>query len=98
MGTKLRAVYQRRKGRDLFDVSHVFIGGLADLEKVVHIFHRYNEFNGTKITRKMFQQNMEGKQHNIDFRQDISALLPPDTDYSFDKAYDFFMREVLPLI
>ncbi len=98
MGTKLRAVYQRRKGRDLFDAWHVFSKGLADLEKVVHIFHRYNDFNGTKITRKMFQQNMEGKQHNTDFRQDISALLPSDTDYSFDEAYDFFMRKIVPLI
>ena len=98
MGTKLRAVYQRRKGRDLFDAWHVFSKGLADIKKVVPIFHAYNEYNSVKITKKMFQKNMETKKNNEDFRRDIRDLLPVGTDYSFDKAYDFFMREVVPLI
>ena len=98
MGTKLRAVYQRRKGRDLFDAWYVFSKGLADIEKVAPIFHAYNEYNGTKITRKVFDYNMQEKQHNVDFRGDITALLPPNSDYDFDTAFDFFMREIIPKI
>ena len=37
MGTKLRALYQRRKGRDLFDMWYVFSKGLVDIDKVVYI-------------------------------------------------------------
>ena len=98
MATKLRAVYQRRKGRDLFDAWYVFSKKLADVKQVVPIFHAYNEYNKTKITKNMFLQNMEHKQHNKDFRADIRTLLPLDTDYDFDTAFDFFMREVVPYI
>ncbi len=98
MATKMRAVYQRRKGRDLFDAWYVFSKGLANIEKVVAMFHAYNEYNGTKITRQMFIQNMQEKKNNADFRQDITALLPLDTDYDFGTAFDFFMREIIPHI
>ena len=98
MATKLRAVYQRRKGRDLFDAWYVFSKGLADAEAVMPLFHAYNKYNDVKITKKMFAQNMKEKQQNTDFRRDIRDLLPVGTDYSFDRAYDFFMREVVPLI
>lgn len=42
LGTKLRALDQRKKGRDLFDLSEAIIrlGGL-DHEKVVSCFARY---------------------------------------------------------
>ena len=96
MATKMRAVYQRRKGRDLFDAWYVFSKGLADIKDVAPIFHAYNEYNETKITKKMFAQNMNEKKSNADFRQDITALLPLDTDYDFDTAFDFFMREIIP--
>ena len=98
MGTKLRALYQRRKGRDLFDAWYIFSRGLVDLENVVRIFHEYNKYNEQKITKNNFIQNMEDKKHNVDFRQDISALLPQDTDYDFDTAFDFVMRKVLPFV
>ena len=41
---------------------------------------------------------MEDKQHNVDFRQDISALLPQDADYDFNTAFGYVMREVLPFV
>lgn len=98
MATKLRAVYQRRKGRDLFDAWYVFSKGMADIKKVIPIFHAYNKYNGVKITKKMFAQNMESKQYNKDFKADIRILLPPNSDYNFDTAFDFFMREIIPHI
>ncbi len=35
LGTKLRALYQRRKGRDLFDLAHALSLGGVDPERVV---------------------------------------------------------------
>ena len=41
MGTKLRALYQRRKGRDLFDLWLCLSRGLLDPEQVVACFTAY---------------------------------------------------------
>ncbi|MEM7174254.1 MAG: nucleotidyl transferase AbiEii/AbiGii toxin family protein [Bacteroidota bacterium] len=98
MGTKLRALYQRRKGRDLFDIWYVLSNNLVDMERVIHIFHKYNEYNGINITRKMFTQNILDKQNSTDFRADIRPLLSPKNPYSFDMAFDYVLEKVLPFI
>ena len=98
MATKLRALYQRRKGRDLFDAWYVFRKGFANIEDTLRMFHKYNKYNEAKITKKMFTRNMLEKQHNTDFRQDIRTLLPPESDYDFDTAFDFVMKQIVPLI
>ena len=41
MATKLRALYQRRKGRDLFDVWYVATHELINLSRVFDIFSKY---------------------------------------------------------
>ncbi len=43
IATKLRALYQRRKGRDLFDIWHVFKQNLVDINQVIEIFKKYCE-------------------------------------------------------
>ena len=98
MGTKLRALYQRRKGRDLFDIWYVFNQENIDINRVIKIFHRYNHYNGNKITKRDFLINMKDKYQNIDFRRDINALLPPNIIYDFDVAYEYVFNSVLPLI
>ena len=98
MGTKLRALYQRRKGRDLFDIWHVFHQGLVDTKKVVDVFHAYNKYNGIKITRKDFVDNLFKKRDNKDFRQDIRLLLPVDATYHFDDAFSFVIEKIVPCI
>ncbi len=54
MATKLRALYQRRKGRDLFDLWHVLDQKLIDPQKVITIFEKYCEENNGNITRALF--------------------------------------------
>ena len=98
MGTKLRALFQRRKGRDLFDIWYVLSQGLVDIKKVVAIFHAYNAYNGIKITNKLFRENMLNKQNNTDFRADIRLLLSPKAPYDFDVAFDYVLKKVLPFI
>ncbi len=98
IGTKLRALYQRRKGRDLFDIWFIFSNGLADLKKSIFIFHEYNKYNRIKISKKMFFQSMEKKKESMDFRKDMKFMLPINFNWNFDVAYDYVIDNVLPLI
>ena len=95
MGTKLRALYQRRKGRDLFDLWYVFNKTVINVNQVVNIFHKYNQYNGEKITKKSFIENVKEKHNNTDFRKDINALLPPSITYDFETAYEYVLQNIL---
>lgn len=44
IGTKLRALYQRRKGRDLFDLYKALTTGNLHCDKVLECYHKYMEF------------------------------------------------------
>ena len=61
IATKLRALYQRRKGRDLFDIWLVLEQNLIDVIEVIKIFEEYCKFNNQIITRALFEQSMEQK-------------------------------------
>lgn len=41
LGTKLRALYQRKKGRDLFDLAHALAREDVSAERIVQCFERY---------------------------------------------------------
>ena len=59
MATKLRALLQRHKGRDLYDLAHaleVFDG--LDLDRIVAMFGRYLERSGQTISRAQAQERM----------------------------------------
>ena len=76
LGTKLRALYQRKKGRDLFDLSEAFnrLPGL-DPEKIVTCFKRYMENDGCRVTRAEFEANLAEKTDDKVFLSDVLPLL-----------------------
>jgi len=86
MGTKLRALYQRRKGRDLFDLWYTANNAMLDIDQVISIFTAYSKQNNELITRTMFEQNMFLKKQHRDFQLDIQPLLIPQIDWNFEKA------------
>jgi predicted nucleotidyltransferase component of viral defense system len=86
MGTKLRALYQRRKGRDLFDLWYVADKKFIDTDLAVSIFTHYCKHNNEPITRAMFEQSMHLKKQHADFQSDISPLLVPEISWDFSKA------------
>lgn len=51
LGTKLRALYQRKKGRDLFDLATALAKKLAAPRGIVQCFQRYMEREGITCTR-----------------------------------------------
>jgi len=76
MGTKLRALYQRRKGRDLFDLWLCLSRGLLDPGQVVACFAAYMKHEGRTISRAEFERNLFEKESNPAFLGDI--LLRPE--------------------
>lgn len=81
MGTKLRALYQRRKGRDLFDLWLCLDRKLIDPRQVLACFQRYMERGGHTISRAQFEKNLHGKQTDPVFMGDIAPLLSPTIQY-----------------
>lgn len=79
LGTKLRAMYQRKKGRDLFDVA-IAIAQQPDLDprEVVNCFRRYMEFGGTRVSRADFEANLASKVTDPAFLGDVAPLLRQD--------------------
>lgn len=95
MATKLRALYQRRKGRDLFDVWYVGKQKLIDLERVFEIFSKYCANDNANIRGEDFLKNLELKKNHPDFQSDMSPLLPIELDWSFEEAYQFVVDNVI---
>jgi predicted nucleotidyltransferase component of viral defense system len=75
LGTKLRALYQRKKGRDLFDLAIALDDEAADPEKIIAAFYTYMEHGEHKVTRKQFQENIAAKLLDKNFASDIGSLL-----------------------
>ena len=61
LGTKLRALYQRKKGRDLYDFAVAFERGSVDDAVVVQCFRSYMERGGHTVTRAQFEENLATK-------------------------------------
>lgn len=98
LATKLRALYLRRKGRDLFDLWFVFSKGLADIDNVVQIFHQYCKNDGITINKALFHSNMIQKLLNKDFQVDMNVLLPPQTPWNFTEAFEYILKNVVSMI
>ncbi len=88
LATKLRALYQRRKGRDLFDVWYALDRGRVDPSVLLDCFGRYLAEEGHNVTRAQFEQNLAAKRVRPDFRQDVSPLLRPGLAWNVDTAVD----------
>ena len=83
LATKLRALYQRKKGRDLFDLV-VILKKFPELnaEKIVQTFQQYMAFDTTKVSRAEFEANLSGKLNDEAFINDIFPLLPTGSNFA----------------
>jgi predicted nucleotidyltransferase component of viral defense system len=96
LGTKLRALYQRDKGRDLFDLWYALETAELDTEEVVDICREYLDFGNHSVSRAEFEENLHGKRRNDQFRRDVEPLLGSEVDWSFDDAMDAVLSEFIP--
>lgn len=95
LGTKLRALYQRRKGRDLFDLYWALKNHLVNIENLIRCYQTYMQFSVDKPpTQKQFLINMEEKMTDREFLEDIHIILKPGVEYNNDTAWEL-VRKVL---
>lgn len=75
LGTKLRALYQRKQGRDLFDLAVALKNPDVTPQRIVDAFSKYMEHGDQKVTRAEFEENLALKLRDPEFLADISLLL-----------------------
>ncbi len=99
LGTKLRALYQRKKGRDLFDLYYALTRLNLDKELIIRCFKAYMKQNGNKPpTSREFQLNMKEKMSDSEFTGDLEALLRPGISYKQEKAYEHIFEVLIQRI
>ena len=97
LGTKLRALYQRKKGRDLYDIFKALkqVPGL-DTQAILHCYHEYMKFVvDHPPSRRLYIQNLEDKMRDPEFLGDIIGLIRPDEKYNMDEAYELVRNELI---
>lgn len=95
LATKTRALYQRRKGRDLFDLWLGFTEAKCDPELVVQILKKYLEHEGTTIDPNDFEKNLREKLKHSGFLSDLKPLLAADILYNDKVAFSIIQRVIV---
>jgi predicted nucleotidyltransferase component of viral defense system len=87
-GTKLRALYQRKKGRDLFDLYKILNFVDIQYQDIINSYYKYMAFEASSIpSKREYILNVESKLQDYDFTHDMQALLPPGIEYDIKRAY-----------
>ena len=96
LGTKLRALYQRRKGRDLYDLYKAYQEQRPDSQQIIEVYRKYIAFSvDNPPTRKQFLRNLETKMQDDEFLGDTRALLRPTEHYDAHEAFNFIKDELV---
>lgn len=96
LGTKLRALYQRSTGRDLFDLFWAYQHHKIDTSKLLQCYHKYMGFSVEHPpSSKEVLLNMEEKMKDKEFVEDIQVILRPGIEYDHQKAYEAVKKELL---
>lgn len=86
LATKMRALFQRRKGRDLYDLWLALTTLDPNEAHLIDCLRQYLERTETAISRAEFEANMAGKLASPDFRNDVTPLLRDPSGYDVDVA------------
>jgi len=95
LATKLRALYQRRKGRDLFDLWLGVTEGKADAGRIIHVFKKYMETEGQTVDSMHYEKNLQEKLRHRGFLSDLNPLLSADAIYDVQEAYVLIKKEIV---
>lgn len=95
IGTKVRALYERRKGRDLFDLHRALQSGRLNTDNVIACFKEYMKREGKSPTHALYVSNMEEKIVNDEFLGDTTGLLRPDDTYNPQTAYEIVRTQLI---
>ncbi len=95
LATKLRALYQRRKGRDLFDLWLGVSEMKADAGRIIQVFKQYMENEGQHVETMQYEKNLQEKLRHRGFLSDLNPLLPADAIYDVQEAYVLIKNEIV---
>lgn len=87
LATKLRALYQRKKGRDLFDLWYALQHASVSAADVVSVFQAYMEQEGHRVSRAEYEKNLARKILEQRFTADLGDLIAPGAAYDQMAAY-----------
>lgn len=88
LATKLRALYQRSKGRDLFDLAVALKSMKPNVDAMVDIFGVYMDRGGHYVNKAKFEENLTAKRNNPAFAADVLPLLSPDYEWDCEAMAD----------
>lgn len=98
IGTKLRALYQRRKGRDLFDLAVALKQPIVSPDRVIEAFIHYMEREEANITRALFERNLAAKLKMPLFAADIGPLLATGYRWDIQEAAEEVSSRLIELL
>ncbi len=98
LATKLRALYQRSKGRDLFDLAAALAIPTVDATRVVSAFREYMDSGGHRVTRALFERNLAGKLRDPEFGADVGPLLAAAYKWDIAAAADIVSSRLIGLL
>lgn len=97
LATKFRALYERKKGRDLYDLWWAAQQKHVDFDRVYELFLEYWRNDGKKpLTRRNVRVNLKEKFQQGVFAE-VKPLLTTNAEYDDAAAYAWFERTVLPV-
>ena len=98
LGTKLRAIFQRRKGRDLFDLWVCLDRGMVNPQSVVDCCVEYLRRQGHQVSRAEFEANLSAKEQHPGFLGDIRPLKLAGFQYNPAQAIHFVKQQLISLL
>lgn len=81
LGTKLRALHQRRKGRDLFDLDLALRQTSVDAMRIREAFLYYMQGEAGPLHRRDIEDSLTAKMSHPAFLGDMSPVLRPGTTF-----------------
>jgi len=95
LGTKMRALYQRKKGRDLYDLSMALRSKSVDSDRVIKCFRHYMKHDRLAVSRAEYEANLAAKLQSKVFLGDIQLLIRADSEYNPIAAADIVQSELI---
>lgn len=99
LGTKMRALYQRKKGRDLFDMQYALRNANLDVDAVIRCWRRYVTLGDKPApSADEFIANLQGKLGMHDYCRDVDVMLRPGTSFDVNVAFDEVREKIIEKI
>ena len=93
LATKLRALLQRRRGRDLFDLWEAGQRAQVDPGRVITALQAYMEAEGQRVTRAECERDLAEKAQDQAFLAEVHPMLAPGVAYDPLAALEMVRRD-----